>query len=309
VTLGIWSIKVLNSDSFVLKPLNESLLENPTLQARDIKDVSAEFIADPFIMCHNSMFYMFFEVLDKTSDKGIIGLATSGDGAKWNYERIVLKESYHLSYPHVFKYKDEVYMTPETIQANGVLLYKAMNFPYDWEIACKLIEGQYVDPSIFQYKDKWWLFAAQNGKLHLFYSNELIGNWIEHPKSPLITDNFNITRPGGRVIVNDGEIYRYTQDGMPNYGSSVKVFKVTNLTESEYEEEEMNEVIKGTNKVNDWKKDGMHTIDQLKITNDKWLIAVDGHTVEKRNHLIWKLNYIVLKISSISFLSKDINRT
>ncbi|ETI67551.1 hypothetical protein BAVI_17017 [Neobacillus vireti LMG 21834] len=298
IILGIWSITVFNSNTIISTHPNRKKLKNPTLQASDVSDVPAEFVADPFIISHGSKFYMFFEILDKSSGKGIIGLAKSKDGENWVYDRVILKENYHLSYPYVFKYNDDFYMIPESCEANKVLLYKAKSFPYEWEIACELIRGKYVDSSIFQYNNKWWLQAGKSGKLHLFYSDELEGNWKEHPKSPLISDNNSITRPGGRVIVDKENIYRYSQDGKPNYGSAVRAFKITQLSENEYKEEELNLVLSGTKKEIDWNKDGMHTIDQIKIADNQWLIAVDGHKLENKNYFIWKLDRILSKFST-----------
>ncbi|MEH7309346.1 glucosamine inositolphosphorylceramide transferase family protein, partial [Neobacillus drentensis] len=201
ITLGIWSIKVFNSSKIISKPPNEQSLSTPSLEASDVTDVPAEFIADPFIISCDSKYFMFFEVLDKSSRKGIIGLATSENGEKWSYDRIVLKEKFHLSYPHVFEFNNEFYMIPESCEANSVLLYKSKNFPYEWEKTCEIINGKYVDSSIFHYNNKWWMFSGKCGRLHLFFSEKLEGHWAEHPKSPLISDNYSITRPGGRVIV------------------------------------------------------------------------------------------------------------
>ncbi|MBS4198415.1 hypothetical protein KHA93_01905 [Bacillus sp. FJAT-49732] len=292
--VGVWSISVFNSPSIISKKTKgNSML--PSLQASDVSDVYAEFVADPFIINHNSVFYMFFEILDKSTDKGIIGLATSRDGKDWSYERTVLKETYHLSYPYVFKYKDNFYMIPETCETNKVLLYKAKRFPYEWEIVSEMIQGNYVDASIFYYKNKWWIMAGKSGKLHLFYSDNLYTNWIEHVKSPLIENNYNITRPGGRVIVEKNNIFRYTQDGEPNYGSAVRVFKITHLSEREYEEEELSVVLNGSKMKADWKKDGMHSIDQYKISDNNWLVAVDGHNLVNKNYFLWKVDRILAK--------------
>jgi hypothetical protein len=297
ITLGIWSINVFKSNSFLINPPNEDKLKCATLTARNVKDVSAEFIADPFIILHNSTYYMFFEVLDKSTGKGIIALASSNDGEKWDYKKIVLREAYHLSYPYVFEDNGNFYMIPESCESEKVLLYKARNFPYEWERVSELIDGEYVDSSVFRFDNKWWMLAGLGGKLHLFFSNQLEGEWIEHPKSPLIINNNKITRPAGRVIVEDNEIYRYTQDGEPNYGSAVRVFNIKVLTETEYLEEELNLVLKGTHK-NDWRKDGMHSIDQLKIQDNKWIVAVDGHKLIKRSYILWKLDGLYSKYFS-----------
>ncbi|MFK9089943.1 hypothetical protein [Bacillus salipaludis] len=300
--MGIWSIKVFCSHSLISRPPHRGIFKNPTLQASDVTDVSAEFIADPFILLHDSKYYMFFEVLDKSSGKGVIGFATSENGERWNYEKIVLKEKYHLSYPYVFKFNDEFYMIPESCEANRVLLYKAKNFPYEWDIAYELLNGSYVDSSIFQYDNKWWMLTGQSGNLHLFFSDSLEGEWQEHPKSPLITNNNNVTRPGGRVIVDENKIYRYAQDGEPNYGSSVSVFEIKEISEKEYIEEEVNIILSGTNSKHDWRKDGMHSIDQLKIKENEWLVAVDGHKLVKRNYLLWKLDRGISKFKYLLIL-------
>ncbi|MEH7440343.1 hypothetical protein V7182_23115, partial [Neobacillus drentensis] len=202
---------------------------------------------------------------------------------------------FHLSYPYVFQANNEFYMIPESCEANSVFLYKAKNFPYDWEITSELINGKFVDSSIFQYKNKWWMFTGKGGRLHLFSSKELEGSWTEHPKSPLISNNYSITRPGGRVIVDNGNIYRFTQDGIPTYGSGVRVFNVKKLSEIEYEEEEIDLILCGTMQEKDWRKDGMHTIDHLKINDSHWLVAVDGHKLEKQKYLKWKMDAIISK--------------
>ncbi|WP_054028525.1 family 43 glycosylhydrolase [Bacillus sp. FJAT-28004] len=292
----LWSIRVFSHNTFIHEVPNDSIFIKPTLQASDITDVIAELVADPFLFIEGSDYYLFFEIYNKVTEKGEIGLATSGDGENWSYQKIILTEKFHLSYPQVFKFQNEFYMIPESIGANKVLLYKAKNFPYQWEIAQELLSGKYVDPSIFQYKDKWWMFAATDGQLHLFYANNLQENWTEHKQSPLIRNNIHITRPGGRIIVDDDLIYRYTQEGLPYYGHSVSLFKITKLSEEHFEEEKVNTVLEGSNMDNDWRKDGMHHIDQIKLNDHQWLIAVDGHHIKKSHYFAWKLNRIMSKI-------------
>ncbi len=297
IIVGVWSIKVFASNSVVTERPAEKVLKTPTLEATDVTDLPAEFIADPFIIIHNSKYYMFFEVLDKSTMKGVISFAQSEDGHSWKYGRMVLREDYHLSYPYVFEYCGECYMIPETIEAGKVLLYKAKKFPDDWEVVAELVNGKYADPSLFYYNQKWWMFASKEGQLHLFHSNSLMEQWSEHPKSPLIRNNHHVTRLGGRVIVENNRIYRYTQDGKPTYGRAVRVFEITRLSDSCYEEKEINLVLNGT-EANDWRKDGMHSIDQLKTGDNQWLVAVDGHRLETRPYLLWKLDYMRYKYGS-----------
>jgi hypothetical protein len=69
IIVPIWSITVFNSDHIIANALNEMNIDTPSLQACDVNDVRAEFVADPFIIKHNSNFYMFFEVMNKGSGR------------------------------------------------------------------------------------------------------------------------------------------------------------------------------------------------------------------------------------------------
>ena len=297
IVVGIWSIKVFTSTGIIKESPPEKKLKEPTLMAKDVKDLPAEFIADPFIIARNNSYYMFFEVLDKSTMKGVISFAFSQNGQDWKYERMVLQEDFHLSYPYVFEYEGEFYMIPETIEAGKIQLYKANHFPDEWVVVSELVEGSFADPSLFYYNHKWWMFGSKQGQLHLFYSDCLTENWTEHPQSPLIHNNHQVTRLGGRVIVEDNRIYRYTQDGKPTYGRAVRVFEILELSEHSYREKEINLVLNGTD-ADDWRNDGMHSIDQVKINKDQWLIAVDGHRLETRPYLSWKLDYMRYKYGS-----------
>lgn len=307
ITLGIWSIRVFKSSAFFPDQPCESEFNKPTLQAEDISDVPAEFVADPFITFHDSQYYMFFEVFNKKSERGEIGLATSFDGEKWTYKKIVLREKYHLSYPHVFKFGKEIFLIPESKEANGVFLYKAKNFPYEWEKVSKLISGTYIDPTIFRHKNRWWMFAgsSENTDLHLFYSDKIDGIWIEHLKNPIVSNNYKVSRPAGRVVENEGEIYRFTQDCFTSYGKLVRSFKIKKISETEYDEEEVKIILSSSNKEFDWRKDGMHHIDQLKINKNQWLIAVDGQIFEYKSIIRWKLErFLRNPVSSTNRLIK-----
>src|SRR5262245_46202668 len=118
----MWSIGIYTGDSsFQLR----ARPNNPVLTNTDVTDVQAEFVADPFMLHADGRWYMFFEVLDRETQLGVIALATSDDTVNWNYEQVVLAEPFHLSYPYVFEWQGERYMIPETLGASAVCLYKA----------------------------------------------------------------------------------------------------------------------------------------------------------------------------------------
>lgn len=251
------------------------------LSAKDVTDVVAEFVADPFMVQENSKWYMFFEVLNARTQKGDIGLATSDNGFDWNYQQIVMDEPFHLSYPYVFKWNDTYYMIPESYQTNSVRLYQAVGFPTKWSLVKTLLDGNdFVDSSVVHYQDKWWLFTSprKGDTLYLYYADDLIGEWIEHPMSPIIQENLHIARSGGRVIVFNGKVFRYAQDGQPTYGNQVIAFEITELTTTSYQEQPVpeNPIIKAGK--SGWNRAGMHTVDPWQIDKENWIACVDGYT-------------------------------
>lgn len=278
-----WSIAIYTGES-PLNLVSPKNIKNPILTAKDVTDVTAEFVADPFMLNENDTWYMFFEVLNARTNKGDIGLATSKDSFNWNYQKIVLEEAFHLSYPYVFKWNNDYYMIPETAQASSVRLYKATNFPTEWAFYKTLLSGEeFVDPTIFQYHDLWWLFTATTEKrniLHLYYSQQPTGPWIEHPQSPVIKGNAKIARPGGRTIVFDEKILRYTQDCEYIYGKQVLAFEITELTTANYQEKAVktNPIIQASGY--GWNKLGMHTIDAHQVDKNKWIACVDGRSYQ-----------------------------
>ncbi|WP_206758423.1 hypothetical protein [Nostoc sp. FACHB-133] len=276
-----WSIGIYTGQSLWDFVSTENI-KNPVLTAKDVTDVMAEFVADPFMVSDNGTWYMFFEVLNSLNNKGEIGLATSNDGFNWNYKQIVIKEEFHLSYPYIFNFKNEYYMIPESYKANSIRLYKAVDFPTRWMFLKTLLDGKdYVDSSVFNFNERWWMFtsSSQSNILRLYYTDDLMGRWIEHPQSPIIKDNLNIARPGGRVVVYDNKIFRYTQDDEHLYGNQVRAFEITDLTTTTYKEKAVqnNPIINASGY--GWNKTGMHNIDPHKLESGKWIACVDGYQI------------------------------
>lgn len=277
----MWSIGIYKGDSvFNLSPHPD--IANPVILPKDITDVKAVSIADPFMLRTEAQWHMFFEILDGETGKGCIGLATSDDALKWNYQQIVLNEKGHLSYPYVFKAENNYYMIPETVEGGGISLYKAEEFPAKWSFERTLIEGKWADPSIFEYRGKWWMFACGNPKesnsLHLFHADSLLGTWSEHPLSPLITSDASSARPAGRVIVQGESVVRFSQDCVECYGNKVRAFEVTELSETKFAEREhhLSPILVPTG--SGWNSERMHHVDPHLTWPDEWIACVDGLT-------------------------------
>jgi hypothetical protein len=278
----IWSIGIYEGPSpTAIYP--HAGIKNPVLSAQDVTDVNARFVADPFMVKQGGKFHLYFEVLNSKRNKGEIGYAQSSDLKNWKYCSIVLRERFHLSYPYVFVHDEELYMLPECAESNEIRLYKSIKSPDRWDYVSTLIRSKkryppLLDPSICNHEGRWYLFsnARMLNNLHLFTASTLSGPWVEHPQSPIVVASIHYARPGGRIVRHNGQLYRFSQDGAPRYGSKVWAFRITELSVNSYSEELIPDgpVIQAGSEA--WQRNGMHTVDAHQQENGQWIVLVDG---------------------------------
>lgn len=274
---GPWSIGIFGGGSlFDLHDIDG--VTNPVLTAEHVTDMDALCIADPFIVDHGGRYYMFFEAVERKERKGVIAYAESTDAKAWRYGKVVIREGFHLSYPYVFRWRDDYYLVPESQRDFSVRLYKAVRFPDTWCFIGKILSGyKFADPSVFRYGDRWWLFASagSNDALNLYWSADLLKGWQPHPMNPVVKLNRHFSRCGGRVVVDGGRLFRLTQDDDPVYGKLVFAFEITLLSEMAYAERlaSPKPIVKGSGR--GWNAAGMHHVDPHK-THNGWIAAVDG---------------------------------
>ena len=277
---GIWSIGIYDLDVNGRSIKLHERQGNPFLTAADVKDMPARFVADPFLIQEQGTFYLFFEALGV--DRGVIGLATSADGLHWRYERIVLEEPFHLSYPNVFKWKDDYYLVPESSAVNSVRLYKATHFPDGWQFVKQIITDRaLVDSTVLTHQGLLWLFSSSRDSqnLYLFYADRPEGPWREHPGSPIVRGNGRDARPAGNILDTGERLIRFSQDSEEygeKYGKAVRGFEIMTLTREEYRERplEDNPLLKDSGA--GWNGMGMHQISASPVNRGRWIAAVDG---------------------------------
>ena len=112
-----WSIAYANHKNFT-KSLSEYV---------EIKNPDRRFLADPFLFKSNGQTIIFVEDLFCKDNKGRIS-AIKIDKGKYEFLDVVLEEDFHLSFPFIFRDNDEIYMIPETHQANEIRLYECSHF-------------------------------------------------------------------------------------------------------------------------------------------------------------------------------------
>ena len=78
------------------------------------------------------------------------------------------------------------------------------------------------------------------------------------------------------MLVENGRLIRFAQDGWPTYGHSLRAFEIVHLTEHRYEEREMDgsPVLRASR--SGWNAIGMHHLDALRRPDGAWLAVVDG---------------------------------
>jgi hypothetical protein len=251
----------------------------PVLTYRDVTDASAAFVADPFMIWVAAQWHMFFEVFDTNLGRGQIAHATSRDGLAWRYDRVVLREDFHLSYPHVFRSGGELFMVPETLALGAVTLYIADSFPDRWRRLTTLVHHACADPTLFRHHGRWWLMGCPNWRsndaLRLFHAPRLRGPWLEHGRSPIRSGDPRLSRPAGRVVAFDGRLIRFAQDCAHRYGSGVNVLEILTLDTQSYAERELAVPLRDSVDA-EWCRAGMHHIDAHPSRDGAWIACVDG---------------------------------
>lgn len=231
-----WSVHISRQEDENVFGLTDPVFSlNPPGRENVLPDVC--LYADPFLLVKAGCLWLFCERKKLRGHGHIVAYKTS-DLKQWVFEGVVLEKSFHLSYPNVFEYEGDVYMLPETGEVNEVALYKARDFPHNWEKACVLLSGMpYRDSSVIYHQGMWYLFTnPSDDKLCLFVSENLLSDsWKEHPCSPVFT-GLTGARGGGNVFKNGSNLYRMGQDDEKSYGRNVAVYMIDLLTESDYHE-------------------------------------------------------------------------
>jgi hypothetical protein len=274
-----WTIGIYRSNS----PFHFNELQgwiNPLFRAEDVTDVPAKFVADPFLIRKDDTWNLFFEVYNNDTRQGDLAVATSTNTWLWDYQKVIIDEPFHLSYPYVFQADGDYYLIPESFEDNSIRLYKADEFPTKWSYVNTLVEGRdYVDNSIIFYNNKWWLFSSvtDNDKLYLHYADTLTGPWKEHPMSPIVEGDVHKSRPSGRMLVYDHKLYRFTMDIDPPVGThQVMAYEITEITPESYAEKLAQEapVVKASG--SGWNGQAMHQLDPVQVDSNSWIASVDG---------------------------------
>jgi hypothetical protein len=206
--------------------------------------------ADPFPLERDGRHFIFFEEVPFASGKGHIAVVEVDDDGRYSKPVTVLQRDYHLSYPFLIEHDGNLFMVPESGENRSVELYRCMRFPDVWRFEKTLLRDlPCADATFHRDGDRWWMFVNSGAEgtelydeLHLFYADDLLGEWQAHPANPVKSDVFS-ARPAGALYLRDGVLHRPSQICAPLYGSGVSIARVQQLTPHSYHETEVARIL------------------------------------------------------------------
>jgi hypothetical protein len=224
------------------KPLHDVDSDSDFSGFRWIDSPKGHFWADPFAFEHEGKCWAFFEDYSYLAKRGNISCSEVSAQGDLGPPVVCLDHpTHHYSYPHIFRAGSEIFMIPESVGSNSVDLLRCQQFPDKWVREATLLEGKFVDTTIWEHEGLWWFTtttadpSSRAGSLLLFYSTSLTGDWHFHPANPISTD-IRTNRGGGRVFQSHGRLIRPSQSCAPAYGYSVGFNEITELSRQQYSE-------------------------------------------------------------------------
>ncbi len=198
--------------------------------------------ADPFVFEHEGKYWAFFEDYSYAKTRATIACAEVSPQGDFGPPLLCLEHpAHHYSYPHVFRAGSEIFMIPESYDSNSVDLYRCERFPNHWVHAAQLLEGRFVDTTVWEHEGLWWLATTSAdpvpgaGSLWLYSATSLDGDWQFHPENPISTD-IRTNRGAGRVFQSRNRLIRPSQSCAPTYGYSFTFNEITDLSRQHYRE-------------------------------------------------------------------------
>lgn len=204
----------------------------------NIIPVDKGWIADPFLFEHEGENYLFVEYVN----------GKKGDIAYYKFinnmpifQKVIISEPYHLSYPCIFAHGTDVYMIPESADNHSIDLYKAKHFPDRWVKECQLAKGTFFDTTFISYHEKQYLVSYRRTKglfelvVFLFDIDNQRIKQIDR-----IQYKDNVGRPAGMFYEECGALIRPAQDCSKKYGENLIFYEVNGL-----DDEKMVESYKG----------------------------------------------------------------
>ncbi len=196
------------------------------------------FLADPFLVRINGQNTILCEAFDYRIGKGrIVAIPLAAPTTM----EIVLDLPVHVSFPFPVEHNGHLYCIPETAALSEVCLYEVTDAPIRMrKVATLLNDISLCDPVVFRMEERWWLLGTDqrtdpSSTLLAWYADELTGPWRPHLRNPIKQD-IGSARSAGTPFLEDGILYRPSQDCSHVYGGRTIINRVSRLTPAEFVE-------------------------------------------------------------------------
>lgn len=227
---------------------NENLKSNSLKFSNRIIPKANEAWADPFLISYKNNDYVFFENYDFQKNKGKISYGKIKDN-KIMKVFDALDLNHHLSYPFLWKQKNNYFLMPESAEKKKVQIWKAKEFPKKWFPYKVLFKGEScVDTTIFDDKrGNRWLFTNKsndkyndhNSELFIYKTDKNFRKLVPHKFNPVIIDS-RYARNAGNIYYNKkSQIIRPSQINTHNiYGKGLNLRIIKKLSLDEFFEKD-----------------------------------------------------------------------
>ena len=281
-----WSIFYAEINKFDLKNLKDIKFNRINFDDDELflkHNIIVESIFDPFLFNFGTddTLYLFYEIsyFDTNKDEyrsgDIFFSSKKINEEHWSFGGPILKRKNKTSFPFIFNKNDRIFMIPETSSDENISLYEfeKKNFPNNLKFKKILLSRlDFQDNYIFEYNGVDYLFSSTDNdtKLRIYYSDDFLKDeFIEHPMSPILKDNFG-ARAAGKIFYLNGKLYRPSQNLF--HGNEILFNEITKLTKFEYQETKSNSILNIKNK---YGNNSAHHLDFLNL-NNKYQVAVDA---------------------------------
>ncbi|MDF7674817.1 hypothetical protein PT277_05705 [Acetobacteraceae bacterium ESL0709] len=187
-------------------------------------------LSDPFGLWRGDRLFIFVKAYNKHSFRSTIRVLVYDSAFTLLETAPALEEEWNLGYPQLFEHDGGIYMLPEAHASGRLSLYRAVNFPTEWE----KVQGfefplSVVRGTMFYHAHRWWLFWSpadsvrrKEDTLHIAVAEELTGVWAD--MGPFLTDRGGAV-PGGTPLVTEGTVFLPVVQNRRTMGGGLRLLR------------------------------------------------------------------------------------
>lgn len=272
-----------------------TLLDDTTTPFRLIPNNWRYWYADPHLICVDGETWVFAEAYDRLLRRGVISCCTITDTGATPW-KVVLKQPYHLSYPHLLEKNGEIYMIPESYVADEIAVFRADSFPNCWRRAAVLKTGDKpVDSTVFHFASERWILTMSAGvdrlMLYALHDDGRLGDGFCVREADLNS------RPAGHLFQVGNKLIRPAQDCTESYGCALNFYEVTYVADNCYEESLIKKIKPGELKYDvNFAPQGLHTYN---MTSEFEIVDVKGYEIDPLSYIMRPVWFIWRRVRKV----------